>query len=130
MSTNRSVLDLIPDSFWDLIAQAQQDREQYRARLKEMDRETLVRLFHTFELAAEELKGEPYIGHLSPKLSEDGVDDVAQWVVAQGKDAYTQIIEHPESIPSRVDSPPGFLDDVVEEHYERYDEPPPPDDEE
>lgn len=129
MATDRTILTLIPNSFWELIALAQQDREAYRKRLKEMSREDLVGFYHHYEMAAGELKDEPYIDHMSPQLSEDGVDDVANWVVAQGKDRYTQVIDQPESIPSRVDSSPGFLGDAINEHYDRYNEPPPYDEE-
>ncbi len=115
--------------FWPLIALAQKDRAAFRARLKELDRAALVAFCHRYEQAASELKDEPYVNHMSRQLSEDGVDDVAQWVVAQGEAHYNRVLGNPKEIPSRVDSSPGFLGDAVEEHYQRYDEPPPYDEE-
>jgi hypothetical protein len=125
MSEDASILDEIPDSFWELIDLARRDRAAYRAKLKEMDRDTLVRFYHTFESATMELKDEPYVDHMNPELSEDGVDDVANWVVEQGKEHYARVINNPASVPFELDDPAGFMGDIVHEHYDRYDAPVP-----
>lgn len=113
----------IPDEFWKLIDLARTDYEAFVAALRTMEREDLVRFYWTYEDAAAELKEEPYIDNMSPDISEDGIDDVAQWVVAQGKKFYLDVIQEPNKVPLRVDSAPEILGEVVIVFDDRYDEP-------
>jgi hypothetical protein len=120
--TDPTILDEIPDSFWKLIALAKRDEDAYRAKLEKMKQDELVRFYHTFESAAALLKWEPYVDHLDPKLSEDGVDDVARWVVEQGKEYYTRVVNDPEKLPSGPKTPAGYGGEVVDVYYERFDD--------
>jgi len=74
------------------------------------------RVYWTYEKTAAVLKDEPYVDHMSAELSEDGVDDVAMWVVAQGKEEYERIIADPRLTPRRVEKKTGVLGDVVLEY--------------
>lgn len=127
---NESLPDL-PDEFWELVKLARTDSDRYLETLKGMDREALIHFYWMYENAAGEFKFAPYIEYVSPQLSEDGIDDVAQWVVAQGREYYWDVINHPDKIPERVDNydPLDVLGAIVDEFDERYDEPIPyPDD--
>lgn len=117
----------IYDTFWEMIALARQNREQFRTRLKEMDRESLTHFCWTYEITAADFKYEPYINYLDSK-SEDGIDDISQWIIGQGKDYYMRILNNsaliPKDIPGR-DPALGYLSDAVREYRARYSEPVP-----
>lgn len=115
-------LDYISEGFWELIALAHQDRDQFRARVKEMSREELSDFYWTYENAAAQLKGPPYVDYMSPDLSEDNIDDVAMSVVGQGEEYYAKILNNPELTPYDVSGSPGIVGIAVKEYYDRYGE--------
>jgi len=50
-----------------------------------MNRRALIRFFWNYEEAAVEFKDEPYLTYLftaNPALSDNGVDDVCNWIVS------------------------------------------------
>jgi hypothetical protein len=117
----------IPDTFWELIALARQNREQFRTRLKQMDRDSLTRFCWTYETAAADFKYEPYINYLGSQ-SDDAVDEISQWIVGQGKDYYMRILDNPALIPTDIpgrDPALGYLSDAVREYRATYREPVP-----
>jgi hypothetical protein len=111
-----------PKKFWDLVILAGQDFPQYVEALKSMEKKELIDFYWTFESAASEFKGNPYVEFMSEQLSEDGVDDVAQWVVSQGRDHYWQVVNDPQKIPVRVDRAPNLLGRAVMVYYDRFNE--------
>jgi hypothetical protein len=123
MSDSPESVPEFSDDFWGLIDLARSDYDRYVETVHGMDREALMRFYWNYEDAAAEFKGDPYVKYMSPQLSEDGIDDVAQWIVAQGKDYYRNVVNHPEMVPYRVENPPEILGEVVHEFDERYDEP-------
>jgi hypothetical protein len=56
-----------------------------------------------------------------PDLSEDGLAELANWVVAQGKEYYADILNNPSKIPSKMDDP-GLMSELVEEFEEKYED--------
>ena len=83
----------------------------------------MVRRFDDeFQQAAAELKDDPFLEYIDADQSEDGIDDIARWVVSQGKAFYFEIWRHPEKIPPRLDDRKteilsGVADSV---HYEKF----------
>jgi len=118
-----------PDDFWDLVELGRRDRDRYRARLRELDGAALVRWYWTFDRLAGWLRDRPYTDHMDPELSGDGIDDVAQWVVAQGRDAYFDVIAHPERVPLEVTRRATTLGDITVEYRRRFGGPVPLDSE-
>lgn len=111
--------DSIPDDFWQVIEEADQDRSKFREILKAMNRGRMIRFFWTYEELANRIRTEPYWRYADPDLSEDGISELANWIVAQGKTYYRNILEHPEQIPaSKKDA--GFLSGMVLEYEKRY----------
>ena len=111
--------DSIPDDFWQVIEEAGQDRLKFRELLEKMNRGQILRFCWTYEELANRIRIEPYCRHASPDLSEDGMAELANWIVAQGKNYYRNIFEHAEQIPARKNDI-GFMSDLVVEYENRY----------
>ena len=114
-----NLADIVPEQFWKIIEQAQQDRKRFREMLKSMGRAPIIDFYWTYEELANHLRIERYWPHVHPDLSEDGLAELANWVVAQGKAYYKKILAHPDLIPPKKNDP-GLLSEVVEEFEERF----------
>ena len=82
---------MIPQWFWDLLARARSGREALRLALQGLDRQSLEEFIVRYHLASEavcEPWDGPYIEERGYHLSEDSTEDVTDWIVAQGKDAW------------------------------------------
>ena len=125
MSDDLAILDEIPDWFWQQIDLARADRERFRQAVREMSRDDLIGFAQTYDLAAAEFRAEYYVEHVAPGLSEDSIDDIASWIVAQGRDHYVQVLCDPRQMPTRVDSfdpALGIPSEVHREYHRRYQE--------
>ena len=111
--------DSIPEDFWLVIEEAGQDRSKFREILKTMNRGHMIRFFWTYEELANRIRTERYWHHADPDLSEDGVYELANWIVAQGREYYRNILAHPEKIPARKNDI-GFVSDLIMEYENRY----------
>lgn len=123
--SDKTIADTVPEEFWKTIEDARQEPMRFRELLKKMNRGQMIRLYWTYEELANLLRTERHAAHASPDLSEDGLAELANWVVAQGKDSYRKVLEHPESIPPKKDDP-GLLSELVEEYEQRYKDDIPP----
>lgn len=109
----------IPDDFWKVIEDADHDRLKFREILKTMNRGQILRFYWTYEELAFRIRTQRYSRHADPDLSEDGMAELANWIVAQGKDYYRNILEHPEQMPERKNDI-GFMSDLVIAYENRY----------
>ena len=114
----------ISDWFWRIVDEAGRDRGRLRALLESMPREDVIRFDRAFRDAAMALTEPPYSDHMGD-LSEDGVQDVTEWVVSQGKAFYSEVWAHPERIPAQLDGPPsrigsfsGVADNVFSDRFD------------
>ncbi len=116
----------IPDEFWDTIRRAAGSRDTLRDIMTQASQEEVLAFAEDFTEAATQLKDEPFLQYVGPNTSEDGMDDIANWVVSQGKEAYTQVWQHPETIPKHIDvGDPANLYYVAESvYYKRFGEMP------
>jgi hypothetical protein len=96
--------DFDPEAFWALVRTARGDLGAFRAALERLDRRALIRFSWAFEEAASRLGAEPFRQHADPALSEDAYDDLAEWVVGQGREHYEHVLAHPEALPNDVDT--------------------------
>jgi hypothetical protein len=128
MNVQEFTIDSIPNSFWDTIALARQDLERFDALLKQMNRRELIEFDWNYQEAKAQFKWERYIDVLlcvMSEVSEDTLDDICDWIVAQGKEYYTQIFNNPELMPTEIDNRDpalGILGAIIHEYDERYGE--------
>ncbi|EYF05643.1 DUF4240 domain-containing protein [Chondromyces apiculatus] len=93
----------ISEWFWTLIRKAGKNRETLRALLSTLSRDEIHRFHREFEDASVELQTDPFLQHIDEDESEDGVEDIANWVVSQGFEVYQDVWDHPSHIPPHVD---------------------------
>lgn len=91
----------ISDWFWDIVNESDQDENKLREILTGMDKNDIYRFQDLFVEAAVELRYEPFTNFT--ESSEDGIEDISNWVVSQGKAYYAEILKHPERIPYSVE---------------------------
>lgn len=118
--TDDIYLESIPEEFWRVVEEARQDPDRMRELLKGMSRKKLKHFAWTFEALATELREEPFTKHTAPELSEDGIFEVAHWVVAQGKDFYEKVWEDPSKMPRTKKRDPGLLGAIEKTYKERF----------
>lgn len=111
--------DSVPGSFWTLVEAARQDPTCFRTLLIPLNRSRLIRLYWTYQEVANQLRTPRHARHAAPDLSEDGLAELANWVVSQGAARYREILAHPERMPNRHDDA-GFVSEMVDEYERRY----------
>lgn len=111
--------------FWSLIERAQGDRGELTRALEQMTEEEISRFQDIFLDHAAELQDEPYIDYIDPAESEDGIEDIANWVVSQGPDTYRDVLDSPEHIPSHidVDDPRNLSSVAYKVYFEKFGRP-------
>ncbi|MFD1544779.1 hypothetical protein [Nonomuraea guangzhouensis] len=122
-------------TFWKLIDVGLRDPDELARRIDGMSEHDLVEFYWTYEECAADLKDEEFLRYVSPPRTEDYVDDLAQWIVAQGLDYYEDIMLQPTKMPPELPSgatvPPwtGLVSRVYRQRYDtpvRFREDPPP----
>src|SRR3954469_698593 len=103
--TKKTFPDTVPAKFWSVIEETQQTPSRLKEMLKQMTREDIINFYWTYEELANWLRTEPYWRHASPEISEDGMYELANWVVGQGKEYYQEIFNNPEQIPLKKNDP-------------------------
>jgi uncharacterized protein DUF4240 len=87
------------DDFWSVVESADP-----LTMLRTMPVPALLRFHDEFLDAVAELQGEPFLEHMV--ASEDGQEDIAHWVVSQGRAYYEQVLAAPATIPYTVEDKP------------------------
>jgi hypothetical protein len=112
--------------FWKLVDLAQADFDAFTRKLEKMSREELT----AFEWKFEETAGylyKPEFGVNYP--SEDAFEDLAAYVVGQGKTYYEKVLGNPAEMPTETDRDKHGLDiqgQAATVYYERFGEEMPP----
>jgi hypothetical protein len=108
--------------FWNIVDRATRSRERLRKLLEGFGSKDLRRFDEEFQQAMAELKDTPFLERIDADQSEDGIDDIARWVVSQGRAFYFEVRRHPEKIPRRLDSRKAeMLSGVADAaHYARF----------
>lgn len=113
--------DDISDWFWSVIALADHSRERLESILGSMSQADLIRFHNEFQEAAAQLVDEPLAEHLPADTSEEHLQDIAEWVVSQGKAFFTAVWNNPEKI-AEIDLRRGVTYSSVSDnvHWERF----------
>ena len=112
------------DRFWRTVDAAGRDRERLRAALMAMTKEEVHRFQDIFVEMAVELRGEPHTFHVAPGVSEDGLEDISNWVVSQGRKQYEAVLADPSLMPAEVevDDPTILFPVAFDVYWERFGE--------
>jgi|SRR5579859_904037 len=86
--------------FWGIIGLVQRDRAELKKILEGFTREEIEQFQDHFVEFSADLQYEPYTDYM--EKSEDGVEDVAHWIVSGGKKFYEDVLEKPEMAPHTV----------------------------
>lgn len=118
MPNGRYIPDEIPAKFWEIIEAAGGDPDRLQEFLRAANRGQLSRFAWNYEEAA---------AHLRPLfddrgLSEDGMLELANWVVSQGRDYYKRVWDDPDVVTGDHEDP-GLFGAAVAEYQRRYGEP-------
>lgn len=90
------------NEFWSIITNANKDRDILYQLLSVMNMDELIEFQSSFVDFSAELQDEPYTNYMEG--SEDGIEDIANWIVSQGKEFYCNIMKHPEQVPYSVEN--------------------------
>ena len=119
----RYIPDEIPKSFWELIDKSDSDSNVLRGLLNDMTAQDIVKFYWNYCEAVEQIK--PYYFELC-EYSEDSVDELCHWVVAQGEKTYRflwdepeEAILNPESDVYGLKSDPGFVSEAIRVYREK-----------
>jgi hypothetical protein len=123
-----------PTEFWKLIDSGVDDPTVVEDRIKEMSEQELVDFYWLHQDVVDEITYEEYAENFGSSYSEDHHEDVAGWVVRQGKAFYDDIEANPSKFPTEFPrltrkTYPSFASRVYRERYGdaiRTQEEPPP----
>ena len=102
----RYIPDEVPGHFWRIIDRCGGDPERLRAILAELPRHEVQRFCWNFEEAREQLA--TLYGDVA-SFSEDTVQDICSWVVAQGEEAFVTVWDEAEDVVTDPQSPYGTI---------------------
>ncbi|MGJ1264708.1 DUF4240 domain-containing protein [Sphingobacterium spiritivorum] len=110
----------ISEWFWSLIKKANLDRDTLRGLLANFSKDDLIKFQEEFIDASVELQEAPFTDYMEE--SEDGVEDIANWIVSNGKAFYFHILNNPGETPNNVNDFTdqilyGIADEVCVEKY-------------
>jgi len=109
-----------PEWFWSIIERADLSRDRLEKILKDCTKQQLIKFQEKFVDASIELQDAPFTDYMEE--SEDGMEDIANWIVSNGRDFYIQITKNPDKIPTSVNDFThqilfGVADEVCVEKY-------------
>ncbi|MGJ1447113.1 DUF4240 domain-containing protein [Sphingobacterium spiritivorum] len=110
----------ISEWFWFRIKNANLNRDTLRGLLANFSKDDLIRFQEEFIDASVELQEAPFVEYMEE--SEDGVEDIANWIVSKGKAFYFHVLKNPEETPNSVNDLTdqilyGIADEVCVEKY-------------
>jgi hypothetical protein len=111
--------DELSPEFWNVIGQVKGSRQALQPIVQKMEQGDLYEFYREYEAARLALLAPAFF---KAGLSEDNVEDMAEWAVAQGRDKYRDLWAHPEKMP--LDPPDesgeGFGDLINRTFRERF----------
>ncbi len=103
------------------------NRSQLIQLLTNASRDDLIRFCHEFHEAALQLTDAPYTNYMAGG-SEDYIQDMAEWVVSQGKEFFLSIWDHPAELLKyqKFDPQSSFTSVAENVFWQKFNEPMPP----
>ena len=96
-------LEMISDSFWEIVKNASKNREKLESILLEKDKNDICDFAKEFDEAAVALTDSRFLNCMEDQLSEDNIEDICNWIVSQGEKYYENIYNYPDLMPKYQD---------------------------
>ncbi len=94
--------DIVSDEFWQIIANAKNEPKALAVILEDQSSEEMRHFYTEFQWASSQLQDARFIEYAAVEenddVSEDCIEDIADWVVSQGKAYYSDVWNDPELI--------------------------------
>lgn len=90
------------NSFWDLVSLGKRDRAAFRSDIDTLAQADLSRFIWDHQVAEDDLHGAGLREHMGVSATDETVDQLAEWIVDQGIDAYDAILEDVAKAPRRM----------------------------
>lgn len=107
-----SIDEVFSTWFWSIIDGANKNRDRLETILRTLNRDQLIAFHNQFVTVAADLLALPSLAKPENEAwTEDNVQDVADWIVAQGRSYYDDVIQHPDNVPmglTDAERPPTF----------------------
>jgi len=100
-----------PDWFWTLIERSEGDRERLQELATALSQDELKQAFEYYRMLA---------SYMPEDLDEDPAFDLANWIVAQGKDLYFGIYKGRTKTPQPTRSGRGLWSVLAEVYWDRF----------
>ncbi|MEO0627299.1 MAG: DUF4240 domain-containing protein [Bacteroidota bacterium] len=115
----------IGSEFWRIVDIAKNEKK-LNDLVKDMSDNDLVNFYWSYRFIAAEPKYERCIEALNSveEMTDDYLDEICDWVVAQGKDYYNRFLAEPESMLDTInfDCPDSvILSKISKEYNDRHD---------
>jgi hypothetical protein len=91
-------MSLTRDDFWSIIDRAHKDAKALRPLLEPLAQRDLLSFYRLFMACADELRYALPEG----RKQSDSQQELAWWVVAQGRAFYDDVLAHPDQFPERM----------------------------
>ncbi len=114
----------IPEWFWEIIEKAGGSKDKLLEILLSLEKTRLFDFDKIYTRSAL-LLSDPVFTERHAGISEDGVTDVTEWVVAQGHSYYMQIWNNPELMPHFPEDGAPLACAIFDAYIKRFGEIPP-----
>jgi hypothetical protein len=116
-------IETVPQGFWDRIEGAGRDVRKFKDSLSPLSRDELREMVAQYGGLSRSLVRRGY--HRFPAEAREALTEVleelANWVITQGRAYYQEVLEHPERFPTRSQiRRPIFAGAIIEEYTRRF----------
>ena len=113
--------DDFSDTLWDLLCQARGRQEDLERLLAVQPKDAIAEFYNEFIQAAAHLRHE--LAGVLRDRTDDTQKDIVEYVVAQGKERYAEVLAQPELLPEDVESNDvWFKGAAIGVYWERFQE--------
>jgi hypothetical protein len=109
----------VSDWFWQIIDNAKIDQNRLYSILKSMTKDEVLKFHNEFNTACQFLHDSKFTSHIGVRMSDDNLQDIAWWIVSQGKQFFFNVWSNPNLFPKYVDpANKGILYGISADVYE------------
>lgn len=103
MVQSNSLNDNDIEWFWQIVEEVGQGEASLNDTFASLTKDEIQKFRRLFTSMSVVFHEQRFLEYVDPDESEDGVDDIADWVVSQGRDKYSAVIKQPNLMPFNAD---------------------------